>query len=157
MGTFDRWRRGPIRRQGDGTFVVELDPEVRAMVGRFIDELRELLGTDDPSLARLFPPPYGDDEERNQGYAVLAGAELRERRLAALDVVSANLDAESLTEEQLEAWMRSINDIRLVLGTMLGIEVEGDAPAPDSDAAPTYAVYEFFGVLLETIVQALSS
>ena len=42
MGTFDRWRRGPVRRQGDGTFVVELDPEVRAMVGRFVDELREL-------------------------------------------------------------------------------------------------------------------
>jgi hypothetical protein len=105
---------------------------------------------------RLFPPPYGDDEERNQGYAVLAGAELMDHRLAALDQVSEHLDATVLDEDQLMAWMRSINDIRLVMGTMLGIEDDGHAPDLDDEGVAAYSVYEFFGALLDTIVDALA-
>ena len=156
MGIFDRARRRPIRRTAAGTYAVDLDPEVRQLVGSFVEQLRELLATDSDLLARLFPPPYGDDEERNAGYAVLAGAELREHRLAALNQVSEHLDAAELDEEQLMAWMRSINDIRLVMGTMLGIDDETGPPPGDSEDAAAYGVYEFFGALLETIVAALA-
>ncbi len=156
MGIFDRARRRPIRRTGDGTYAVDLDPEVRRLVGSFVDQLRELLSTDSELLVRLFPPPYGDDRERNEGYAVLAGAELMELRLAALDVVSEHLDATELDEDQLMAWMRSINDIRLVMGTMLGITEDGATPDLDEEGTAAYGVYEFFGALLETIVAALA-
>lgn len=156
MGAFDRWRRGPIRRVGEDRYAVELDEHLRSLVGGLVEDLRDLLETDDPRLVRLFPPPYGDDDERNEGYAVLAGAELRERRLAALDVVSSHLDATELDEEQLAAWMRSINDLRLVLGTSLGITDESQGPPEDPAEMPTYAVYEVLGMLLESIVAALS-
>jgi hypothetical protein len=156
MGIFDRARRRPIRRTGDGTYAVDLDPEVRRLLGSFVDQLRELLSTDSELLVRLFPPPYGDDRERNEGYAVLAGAELIELRLAALDVVSEHLDATELDEGQLMAWMRSINDIRLVMGTMLGITEDGETPDLDEEGTAAYGVYEFFGALLETIVAALA-
>jgi hypothetical protein len=156
MGIFDKGRRRPIHRTGDDTFAVDLDPEVRQMLGSFVEQLRELLGTDSDLLVRLFPPPYGDDDERNAGYAVLAGSELREHRLAALDVVSEHLDATELDEEQLMAWMRSINDIRLVMGTMLGVDDDLVEPelGPEDEAA--HHVYEFFGALLEMIVAALA-
>lgn len=156
MGIFDRARRRPIRRTGDGTYAVELDPEVRRLLGSFVDQLRELLSTDSDLLVRLFPPPYGDDTERNEGYAALAGSELVELRLAALDVVSEHLEATELDEGQLMAWMRSINDIRLVMGTMLGIDDDGAVPELDAEGAAAYSVYEFFGALLEMIVSALS-
>jgi hypothetical protein len=156
MGIFDRARRRPIRRTSSGTYLIELEPEVRQLVGSFVDQLRELLATDSDLLVRLFPPPYGDDEERNAGYAVLAGAELREQRLAALDQVSEHLDATELDEDQLMAWMRSINDIRLVMGTMLGVDDDTGPPTGDEDDAAAYGVYEFFGALLETIVAALA-
>ena len=156
MGIFDRARRRPIRRRDDGTYAVDLEPEVRQLVGSFVEQLRELLSTDSELLVRLFPPPYGDDEERNQGYAALAGAELMEQRLAALDVVSEHLDAEVLDEEQLMAWMRSLNDIRLVMGTMLAVTDDGPDETLSEEDMAAYSVYEFFGGLLEVIVQALS-
>ena len=54
------------------------------------------------------------------------------------------------------AWMRSINDIRLVMGTMLGISEDGEEPDLEGDDLAAYSVYEFFGGLLELIVQALA-
>lgn len=157
MPIFDRSRRSPIRRRSDGTYAIDLDPQVRQLVGSFVQQLRELLGTDSDLLVRLFPPPYGDDSERNEGYAVLAGAELMERRLAALDQVSEHLDATVLDEEQLMAWMRAINDIRLVMGTMLGVEQDDQLLELDEADAAAYSVYEFFGMLLDMIVGALSN
>lgn len=145
----------PVRRTGPDRFAVELDPQVRRLIAQMADELRQLLSTDSPALARLFPPPYGDDEERNQGYAVLAGAELVERRLAALDVVEGTVDAQELDGEQLEAWMRSINDVRLVLGTLLEVD-EDDERGRRRDDEPAYGAYELMGWLLDTIVEALA-
>ncbi len=157
MGLFDRARRSPIRRTAEGTYSVELDPDVRRMIASFVEQLRELLGTDSVLLVRLFPPPYGDDAERNQGYAALAGAELMERRTAALDVVRDSIEATVLDEEQLMAWMRSLNDIRLVMGTMLDVDDSGLRGELSADEAATYDVYEYFGALLELIVDALAS
>jgi hypothetical protein len=121
-----------------------------------VDQLTELLATDSDLLVRLFPPPYGDDEERNAGYALLAGSELREHRLAALAQVREHLEATELDEGQLLAWMRSVNDIRLVMGTMLGIDDDVEEPELDQEGMAAYRVYEFFGALLDTIVAALA-
>lgn len=157
MGFFDSVLEPPFRRRRNGRYVVNLSADERGLIEQLVEQLRVLLASDSPALRRLFPPPYGDDEERNQGYAVLAGAELIERRLAALDVVGSTLDAEELDEDQVEAWMRSINDIRLVLGTMLDVTEDGEAPGQDDPDAPAYAAYEYLGMLLERIVRSLAS
>jgi hypothetical protein len=161
MGLFDRARRsGPIRRTGPDRFAVDLDPQVRELLGSFVDQLRQLLGTDSELLVRLFPPAYGegdDADERNAGYAILAGTELRELRLAQLDEVAEHLDATELDEAQLLAWMRSVNDIRLVMGTMLGLSEDGVEPRLEGEDLAAYQVYEFFGALLDAIVAALAS
>ena len=147
--------RGPVHRRHDGTFAVDLGEPERDVLRTLVTELRSLLTTDSPALARLFPPPYGDDADRNEGYAALAHPELIEHRLAALDVVASTVDATTLDEEQLSAWMRSINDVRLVLGTMLEIE-DDDEPLVDEANAATHQAYEYLGYLLERIVVALS-
>jgi hypothetical protein len=156
MGFFDSVFEPPFRQRRSGRYVVNLSPEERQLIDDLVGQLRELLSTDSPGLRRLFPPPYGDDEERNQGYSVLAGSELIERRLAALDLVSSTLQAEDLSEDEVEAWMRCINDIRLVLGTLLDVTEEGEPPAEDDPEAPMYAAYEYLGMLLERIVRSLS-
>ena len=148
--------RGPVHRRRDGTYAVDLGDNERRLIETLIEQLRELLTTDSPVLERLFPPPYGDDRDRNEGYAALAHPELIDQRLAALDTVEASVDATSLDEDQLMAWMRSINDLRLVLGTVLEITEDGDVPQVDEDNAATYQAYEFLGYLLELIVDALS-
>src|SRR5947209_5095809 len=79
---------------------------------------------DDPSLRRLFPTAYPDDAERDREYRQLVGDELVERRRAALDTLLATVDASSVSEDDLAAWMGAINDLRLVLGTRLDVSEE---------------------------------
>jgi hypothetical protein len=147
---------GPVRRRRDGTFAVDLGEPERQLLHTLVDQLDELLSTDSPVLERLFPPPYGDDVERNEGYAALAHPELIEHRRAELAVVRSSLDATSLDEDQLTAWMRSVNDLRLVLGTILEVEEDGVPPEVDDDNEATFQAYEYLGYLLEMIVDALS-
>jgi len=157
LGLFDAVFEPPFRRRRNGRFTVNLSLEERGLISDLVEQLRGLLRTDSPALRRLFPPPYGDDEERNAGYSVLAGSELIENRLAALDLVSSTLEADDLSEDEVETWMRCINDIRLVLGTVLDVDEGGAAPAGDDPRAPMFGAYEYLGMLLERIVQSLSS
>ena len=144
----------PIRREGEG-FVVDVAPRTVELIEGLCDEMETLLGTDSPLLERLFPPPYGDDVERNEGYAALAGPELIDQRVEALRTVREVLRTKRVGEDQMLAWMRSINDMRPVLGTMLGVTDDED-PAPTEANEQAFGVYEFLGVLLEFTVSALS-
>ena len=145
----------PFRRHADGTFTLGLSEAERDLLEGLTRQLRDLLRSDSTALTRLFPPAYGDDRERNEGYAALAGAELLEGREASLSLVTETLRAERIDEEQLEAWMRSLNDLRLVLGTVLDV-TEDTEPDPEDERAPMFAVYEYLGALLHQVVRALS-
>jgi hypothetical protein len=146
--------RSPIRRRSDGTYRFQISTNERALVVEVMSDLRDRITTPDPTLERLFPPPYGDDTERNAGFAAIAGRELLDRRLAAIDLVLATADADRLTAEELEAWMRSINDARLVLGTRLGVDQAGSTP--ETSDQRTLGAYEYLGFLLELTVRALA-
>lgn len=144
-----------IRREGPG-FAVELPERAVALIETLCSELESLLGSDSPLLERLFPPPYGDDTERNEGYSALAGPELLEHRLDALATMRTVLHSETVTEDQFMAWMRSLNDMRLVLGTMIGITDDQVPPQVRPELAQAFEVYEFLGGLLEMTVDALA-
>lgn len=155
MGLF---RRRRVQRTRRGTYEVHLPEPERALLGSLADQLRELLAetTDDPVVRRLFPTAYHDDAERDREYQQLVRDELLERRLAALATVEATLEASELDDEQLNAWLRGLNDLRLVLGTRLDVSEELlDVDADDPDA-PAYAVYEYLGFLLSEVVDALA-
>ena len=121
-------------------------------------ELRQLLESKDPSTARLFPPAYADDPERQSEYEQLVGGDLLAHRLEALGVVEQTIDATRLSEEQLAAWLGALNDLRLVLGTQLGIETEtdGDDVAEDDPRGPAFGLYHYLGWLVSQAVDALA-
>jgi hypothetical protein len=148
--------RPVIERRGDDEFAVNLDPPERELLVGLAVQLEELLETDSPLLTRLFPPPYGDDLERNEGYAALAVPELIEHRRSSIEVLRSSAGATSLDTDQLTAWMRSINDLRLVLGTMLGIETDDDPSEAPEGLEHVQSIYGFLGALLDTIVYALT-
>lgn len=152
---FDRDR---VRRRGPGRYQVKLRTNERALVADLVVQLREqlLTSTDDPSVRRLFPPAYPDDDERDAGYQVLTRDELLEHRLAAIDVVEGSLDGDQLDDAGLSAWMGTLNSLRLVLGTRLDVDEELPALAPDDPLASAYAVYEYLGWLLSQVVDALT-
>ncbi len=119
---------------------------------------------EDPALARLLPDPYPEDP--------LASGDFRRRRTddslahkrAAARRVLATLPGPSevllLDEEAAQDWLTTLNDLRLVLGTRLGItdddflEELGELP-PDDQRAPFVEMYELLTTLVDNLVRAL--
>ncbi len=150
------FRKGPFVLASDGTVTVNLDDDERGLLGHVFRELRELLLLDDDQgLRRLYPAAYPNDAERDAGYHALVHGELLEKRLAALDEVEATLDNTSLSPEQLNLWMTTINEVRLVLGTKLDVSEDDTDFDPEAPNAHAVAVYMHLGWLLECVVSAL--
>jgi len=61
----------------------------------------------------------------------------------------------ALTAEQLNAFVVSLNAVRLILGTILGITDEDDDEDPDSPLANEMAMYNYLSWLLDSAVTAL--
>jgi hypothetical protein len=150
---------GPVKRTADGVFLIDLSDEERTMLRSLPGQLRDLLDTDDPAIVRLFPPAYSDDPEREDEYRRLMKDELLSRRLEALALLEETAGADRLTEEQLLVWMRVINDLRLVVGTMLDVKEDDDLDTidPDDPQAPMRGLYWYLSALQHSIIEALES
>ena len=148
----------PIKRHRKGYYEVRLPPTDREFLRTLAREMRELVSSEDPSLARLFPVAYPEDEDRQTEYRLLVHDELRSSHLGALAALEEHAGAERLEEPQLMAWMRALNEVRLVLGTRLDVSEEGDErPVDDTDPRwEAFAVYDYLTHLQAEIVEALS-
>jgi Domain of unknown function (DUF2017) len=143
----------------DGGVRLQLTQEERALLVGLTAELRALLeGTqDDPSLRRLFPPAY-DDEADERAYKELTGDSLLDGRREALELLAQTADREQLSADEADAWLRALNDVRLVLGTRLDVQEDTFASEPDLNdpRGHALAVYGYLSWLQEQLVAALS-
>jgi Domain of unknown function (DUF2017) len=137
---------------------LELPAEERAILRALPAQLRALLDTDDPSLVRLRPPAY-DEPEADAEYELLVGGEIAAGRHDALRILEETADAEILDAKQIDAWLRALNDLRLVLGTRLGVTEEfyADDVQWDDPRAPELALYQYLSWLQEQAVEAVAS
>ena len=151
--------RGPIGRTRDGGFRLRLGAADREALRALFDELRELLEEDDASVARLYPAAHPDDPEANADYERLARDGLVSGRLAAVRTVDRTLDADRLSEAELNAWTAALNDLRLVVGTRLGVteELYETGIDPLDPRAADLAVYGYLTWLQAAAVDALSA
>ncbi len=96
---------------------------------RRLPELLDTLGdpVDDPAAARLAPGAYPDDPDADAEFRRLAAAELSRGRAADRHELLASLEAGAvdLDAELAAAWLRVINETRLLLAARLGIEDDG--------------------------------
>ena len=110
----------------------------------------------DPAVARLFPSAYVDDEDAAADFRRYTEPDLRTEKIANLKKVVQSLDGEfeklELTAEQTNAWLRSLNDLRLVLGTRLGITNEREDELDDD---PGFHLYDYLTYLQGTLIDAL--
>ncbi|OZB81123.1 DUF2017 family protein [Microbacterium sp. 13-71-7] len=130
------------------------------LVEQFLDLLRETEIGADAALNRLTPAVYPEDPDASAEFADATSADLLDRRAADARVVQAGLG--SLGEEpepreelvlapsEVDAWLRTLAALRLVIASRLGIE---DDPAPDPDD-PRLGVYEWLGYRLDLLVEA---
>ena len=118
---------------------------------------------EDPVLARLLPDAYGDDPESAGEFRRYTEPGLRSGKVAAARTVLATLPATGgrvrLSAGDAEAWLRSLNDVRLALGVVLGItedyEREFASTDPGDPREAYLQVYDFLTFLQETLVRAL--
>jgi hypothetical protein len=146
-----------IQRDVDGRVRLHLLPHEVALLRELLDELETLLeDPEDPGLRRLFPPAHTDRENEEQ-YRSLVGDQLLSGRTKALATVRDTLDRDTLAPDEADAWLRALNDVRLVLGTRLDVSEEIDWEAVDLQDARgrDLAVYGYLSWLQEQLVEAL--
>jgi hypothetical protein len=119
---------------------------------------------DDPVLARLLPDGYRDDPEAAREFRAFTESGLRSAKVAAASTLLSTLPPGGgrvkLTGDQAEAWLRSLNDVRLALGVRLGVtdDFDGlnDELTPDDPRAAYVWIYQWLAYLQESLVLALS-
>jgi hypothetical protein len=145
-----------------GGWRINLDDEERKLLMRLMRELEALMTgpADHELLRRLFPVAYPEDAEKEAEYQRLMREELVASRLSAISSVTRTVDPANagtlLDEGETIAFMQSINAIRLVLGSMLGITDDDSADAADEADSPEHHLYDFLSWLLEWTVRSLS-
>ena len=133
------------------------------------DPLARLVGIDpeaerpdDDALARLFPDAY-DDDEASAEFRRFTERSLREGKVAnartVLDSLARSGDKVTLSDADAQAWLGTLNDLRLTLGSRLGIEEDNhqvfQTLPDDHPAAAAYHLYDWLSYLQETLVRAL--
>jgi hypothetical protein len=129
---------------------------------------------EDPVLARLFPTAYSDDEEAAAEFRRFTEGTLRDGKAAGAAAVIDELEDAGLPPElgedkvvidveldrsTAEVWLKTLTDLRLALGTRLDVQQDDEASwaaLPDDDPrSQAHDIYEWIGLLQETLVDAL--
>ena len=136
---------------------------------RWARELRsEPLDRSDPVVARLFHDAY-EDEVAAAEHRRFSQDALRRQRITDSEVVLADLAATAdgkeplvVAKADLDAWLKTLNGVRLSLAVRLGIESEDDhadlekLPARDP-RTQLVALYDWLGLVLESLLDAAHS
>ncbi|QKJ19315.1 DUF2017 family protein [Microbacterium hominis] len=142
------------------------------LVGQFADLLDDGAdGTDDPAVARLVPDGYSDDDAASEEFRALTERDLLTRRREDAAVVLDSLaDAAQIPDDpadpvllesvevrlepaDVDAWLRTLAAVRLVLATRLGISSADDHDEGD----PRFGIYDWLGYRLHGLVTAIES
>ena len=112
----------------------------------------------DPVLARLYPDVRPDDPAWSAGFRDLVRGDLDDARRQHIATVVGSLDARTIDDSDAEAWLHVLNDLRLVLGTRLGVTDDGDDASfdPEDPDAAAKVVYAYTGFLEGQFVDVLA-
>jgi hypothetical protein len=157
----------PFRRRGD-EYVARLDPAEAGIVGLLLDQLEQLLTGEeddvagDEVVARLLPEGHRGDPRLAADYRELTRDSLVAGKADDLAIVRATVPADGgalrLDADQATAWLRTTNDLRLALGTRLGISADSEPPQElASEADQQLAVYYWLTAVQGSLVDALAS
>ncbi len=178
-----------FRRTATGKLVLKVDDVERGLLMTFVsqvlalvspeddpwgadaDPLARMVGIDpdaerpdDPALARLLPDAYADDDEASSEFRRFTERSLRETKMNhAATVLRALAEADRkvvVPDDEIASWMGALNDLRLALGTRLGLTEDNHEDFYDLDEDdPGFVqvhVYDWLTFLQETLVQAVT-
>lgn len=138
-----------------------------------VDEFTGILaaGEDaaDPGIDRLTPDVYPEDAEASAEFSSATRAELLDRRAADASIMRRSLSPllrelpEDLAEDaalehrdvtiqsdEIDAWLRTLTAMRLVIATRLGITADDEDHDPED---PRFGVYDWLAYRLDTLIE----
>ena len=140
-----------------GEPVVHEDP-LAAMVGMPPEHVE---APQDAVLARLLPAAYRDDDEAAGEFRRFTDGDLRQAKRTAARTVLSSLPERAgklvLDRDQADAWLTCLNDVRLAVGTALGVteQMTEDDFEVDDPRAGAFMVYGWLGWLQESLLSCL--
>jgi Domain of unknown function (DUF2017) len=175
------WKRAG--RGGRARLVASLEPQEAAVLRGLVGEVRQILAgraDDNPAdeltaltgmrtgpstrptdrvLARLLPDFTTEDADLAAGLRSLHEPELIEAKDSAaavlLDTLPESGGRVELTPEQADAWLASLNDVRLALGTALDVSEDMPEELPPDDPRATHiGVYHWLTFVQDALVQS---
>ena len=139
-----------------------LDPDEATLIRQVMKEYLALLDSDrsleDPVMARLFPSASFEDAEVERTFRDMVQTDLDEHKRTTVAIVTAMLEPDDIdtevNEEQIDAWLSLLTDLRLAIGVRLGvdeemIEMPMDARVPEQWPL---AVMHYLGALQDSLV-----
>ena len=155
-----------FEKLGDGEGLeVHLEGDEAEILRRLIAEMQMLLQAEipaDPVNQRLFPQAYEDPAD-NSAYDELIGDELRKTKKLAAHKVLQRLGErgelhDTIPQDEVDAWLTLATDLRLAIGTRLGVTEDLMAEDVDADSpdAQAYAVLHWLGWLQESMIAAIT-
>ncbi len=148
----------------DDVVVVDLFEPERDLLGHLLPQLSEMLmAGDDAALRRLKPPARPDDAEAEQQFRELVDDDMLLARLEAIETVEQGIDGARLDSVGVEAWMKSLNALRLVVGEVLadlGVDLAADDAEPGAEElriAQMRSSLDWLGSVIWDLVDAASS
>jgi hypothetical protein len=154
-----------ITREREGARI-RLEPGEADTLTALITDLADALGPgvlalDDPVSQRLFPDGYRDAEDA-AAFRDLTETALRDERLERTAQCLAELAAPTphrryselhLDRDAVERWIKVLNDLRLALGTRIGISEDDATGRGDFGQAAGYAIYDYLTGVQDTLVR----
>lgn len=120
---------------------------------------------EDPALLRLFPDVDPDDAERSEEFRRLTEFDLKQAKAHNARIVMTGLgrgESITLNHDEVLAWMKGLNDLRLVLAVRLGIDTEEAQEAMYSNRADlgeseelTLTLYDFLTWIQDRLTTTL--
>ena len=151
--------QGPITASGDGTYTINLQDHERETMLDLVGQLETVLssGLDDERLRRLYQTAYNENPEHDAEYQGFMRDELTQSRAASIATVREMLSSDSpVTENQLGAFMMVLNNLRLILGTLLDVNEDDDEPDETDPLYGQWQLYGYLGWLLEWVISSLT-
>ena len=150
----------------EGGVDASFTPDETQLLRSLVQEMELLLEADIPAsddvLQRLFPDAYEDDEMARE-YRDLVGDDLKDAKRTALRTVRERLGPQGaltseIPTEEVTSWLSFLTDLRLAIGTRLGVtdeSMEQERDPEDPDAA-AWSVLHWLGWVQGSLLDALS-
>ncbi len=148
-------------RHEHGRITGRLTPYETELLKSVVEDVMRLVRTDDPAnaaTARLFPAASKDPETAADLHDLIHD-DLREAKLDNARALIASLPDDGrvvLEGETADQWLSALNDVRLAVGTVIGITPESYDTEPGEDDAAMH-VYDWLTYLQDSLVEALSA